>query len=364
MKDGAALRVAFVIERWGENESGRAIAACARLIARMRSSIDVRIITTCARTARASSTYLPGNSIAEGIHVRRSPSPAELLAHIERCAGFYDTFVFVDVGSATTRLGVSKVRGRAILLPVAEDDAALRFPQVEKLFADVRAVIFVNANERDRVGRLIPTLPAVTSVMASGVEAAADRNAERFRAFSGVTEPFVLFAGWDASPGDAISIARRFVRYYDSHGGIAKKLVIAGATTPMERPHPAFVVVPEAERYSKWDALAACDVLVQPSVCDRVPEAVYEAWACGRPVLVAARSTVLVRACREAAAGIWYATDDELAAALDVLDAEMSAVLGRQGSDYVNTTYERNPALDSDVELFEAIAPALQSTPE
>ena len=104
--------------------------------------------------------------------------------------------------------------------------------------------------------------------------------------------------------------------------------------------------LPESE---KWNAMAACDVLVMPSPYESLSMACLEAWSLGKPVLVTARSDVLVGQCRRSQGGLWYRDADEFAAALDYLrrDPATAVALGRQGREFVRVNYRWERILDA-----------------
>jgi len=63
--------------------------------------------------------------------------------------------------------------------------------------------------------------------------------------------------------------------------------------------------------------------------------------AVGTPVLVNARSAVLVEHCVNSNAGLWYADQDEFIECLKLLfrDSRLRETLGRNGRDYVRRNY-------------------------
>ena len=81
-------------------------------------------------------------------------------------------------------------------------------------------------------------------------------------------------------------------------------------------------------------------MLVLPSAYESLSLAVLEAWSAHRPVLVNARSAVLVGQCLRSGGGRAYANAGEFAAALDALDASTSRELGARGAAYVRERYD------------------------
>jgi glycosyltransferase involved in cell wall biosynthesis len=75
--------------------------------------------------------------------------------------------------------------------------------------------------------------------------------------------------------------------------------------------HPDIIALGFVDEQTKWDALAACDLLVMPSPYESLSIVLLEAWAVGKPVLVNGRCEVLVGQCRRAQGGLWYTSKYE-----------------------------------------------------
>ena len=91
----------------------------------------------------------------------------------------------------------------------------------------------------------------------------------------------------------------------------------------------------------KWDALAACELLVMPSRLESLSMVSLEAWWAGRPVLANAKCDVLRGQCQRSNAGLYYASYEEFREALALLesDAALRAGLGANGRRYFDAHY-------------------------
>ena len=87
----------------------------------------------------------------------------------------------------------------------------------------------------------------------------------------------------------------------------------------------------------RLQALEAATVVVCPSPYESLSLLALEALSVGTPVLVNARSAVLVEHCVRSNGGLYYADRDEFVECLKLLvgDARLRAALGRNGRDYV-----------------------------
>jgi glycosyltransferase involved in cell wall biosynthesis len=93
------------------------------------------------------------------------------------------------------------------------------------------------------------------------------------------------------------------------------------------------------DEQTKWDALAACDLLVMPSPYESLSMVLLEAWAVGKPVLVNGKCDVLVGQCRRSHGGLWYTTEDEFQVAIEKMDKQIRNQLGLQGKYFVEKNY-------------------------
>jgi glycosyltransferase involved in cell wall biosynthesis len=94
----------------------------------------------------------------------------------------------------------------------------------------------------------------------------------------------------------------------------------------------------EQERFA---ALEAATVVIVPSPFESLSLLALEAFSVGTPVLVNARSDVLVEHCRRSNAGLYYADREEFVECLRLLmtDARLRRALGRNGREYIRRNY-------------------------
>ena len=95
-----------------------------------------------------------------------------------------------------------------------------------------------------------------------------------------------------------------------------------------------------------------------PSAYESLSIALLEAWSVSRPVLVTARSEVLVGQCRRSQGGLWYDDTEEFCAALDCLlhDERVRRGLGAQGREFVAANYRWSRIIDTYRQLVSSLA--------
>jgi glycosyltransferase involved in cell wall biosynthesis len=389
-------RLAFVVQRCGNEVVGGAESLCLQVAERLRAAYSVEILTTCALDYKTwRNEYPEGHADVRGVHVHRfpvdrprnpgafdrlsrdvafqasqttierqeewmraqGPMSSQLFDYLRDHADRYDAIVFFSYLYATTYFGLPLVAEKAVLVPFAHDEWPIRLSMWERIFDLPRALVFSSEEEREFVRRRFPKKVIRGDIIGIGIEAPSDRNPERFRKAYGIDDPFLLYLGRIERSKGIDMLLEDFARYRES-GRAARKLVLIGrqhASLPKRRD---VIVIGQVDEQMKWDGLAACDLLVMPSQYESLSLVVLEAWASGKPVLVNARSSVLVGQCRRAQGGIWYDSYEEFAAALDLLDRDLRNALGRQGQEHVAKAYDWKQVTRAYRALFDALAVA------
>jgi glycosyltransferase involved in cell wall biosynthesis len=132
-----------------------------------------------------------------------------------------------------------------------------------------------------------------------------------------------------------------FFRRYRAETGSGLRLALVGKPVLPIPQDPGIVHLGFLPDQEKWDALAACELLVMPSRLESLSMVSLEAWWAGRPVLANAKCDVLRGQCQRANAGLYYASYDEFREALALLssDPALRAGLGGNGRRYFDAHY-------------------------
>jgi len=284
--------------------------------------------------------YTPDAPLEEQERWMRAQGPmsTHLLDYLDAFGTRYAAVIFFSYLYATTYFGVPIVEDRAILAPLAHDEWPLTFSLWDRFFARPASFVFVSEEERAIVQRRFPALGIDGPVAGTGITPPDDVSAERFRARTGIRDPFVLYLGRIDPAKGCDELLADFARYRTASAALPR-LVLIGERHMDIAPRPDVAVLGPADELTKWDAIAACDVFVMPSPYESLSIAVLEAWAQGRPVLVNGRSETLVGQCRRAGGGLWYVNADEFTVALEMLDGPTRALLGERGREYVRRRY-------------------------
>ena len=173
-----------------------------------------------------------------------------------------------------------------------------------------------------------------------GSAVTASVDAGRFRRKHGIDDRFALYVGRIDENKGCRELFNYFRRYREETGSALKLVLVGKPVLPI--PQDAGILhlgfLPDQE---KWDALAAAELLIMPSRYESLSMVTLEAWWAGRPVLANGRCDVLRGQCQRSDAGLYYASYDEFAAALGLLDSDeaLRRALGRNGRRYFDANY-------------------------
>ncbi len=374
-------RIAFVVQRCGKEVNGGAELLCRLVAEQMALRADTEVLTTCALDYVTWANHYPVGVEQTGpLRIRRFPverprDPAafgalsarlrprigtlpraeeerwmreqgpwspELFAYLERHRRDYDAFIFFTYLYTTTYFGLPAVQDKAILVPLAHDEWPIYFQMWERLFERPRAFVFQTEEELSFLRRRFPGVGIDGPIAGVAVDPPARVDPEAFRKTYGIEAPFLLYAG-RLDPAKGVGdLVRDFAAYRTTSGDVRTELVLVGKAV-MELPHaPGLHAVGFVPEQHKWDAIAACDAFVMPSPYESLSIACLEAWSMEKPVLVNARSEVLVGQCRRSQGGLWYSDTEGFCGALEVLlgDETTRRALGAQGRRYVTANYQ------------------------
>jgi glycosyltransferase involved in cell wall biosynthesis len=367
-------RVAFVVDRYAPSTFAGAPLHAFALASRLRERFDVELLTTTATDPVTWANALPaGVETIDGVTVRRfavdvqrdkrqfdrlskrvlrmrrppialqerwmatqGPFSLDLLRYLARERTAYDAFVFVSYLYATTYFALPLVADRACFLPLTHDEWALRFSMWDRLFALPRGFAYNTPEERALTAARFPAARTDGPVIGVGVDAPASADRNRFRRRFGIDRPFALYLGRIDASKNVPELLRAYRKQRRAGG---RDLVLVGAQSLDVRPAPGVHVVGPVDDETKWDALAACDLLVQPSRFESLSLVALEAWAMSKAVVANARAEAVAGQIERSGGGLTYTTDREFAGALDALNPQRALVYGARGRAFVDEHY-------------------------
>ncbi len=390
------MRIAIVVQRYGVEVTGGAELHARRLAELLRTTHEVEVWTTCAVDYVTWANHYPaGTDTVHGVPVRRFPvrrprDPRKygeyeqyLLTHphteteelrwlelegpwtpqmvraIRKHRDRFDMWIFYSFRYYTAFHGARCVPDRAVLVPTAEQDPIIQFQIFHQLFHNVRGVVYNTPEERRFVEGIIRNyrIPAVvTGIYVPPPERAPDPD--RFRQQFGIERPYVLFIGRIDRNKGAPQLAEMYLRYVE-HNPQAPLLVMAGLPVDPVPDHPFIRLVGRIDESLKWDALAGCLFLINPSPYESLSIVLLEAWTLKKAVLVNGQCPVLKGQCIRSNGGLYYSHPREWMAMMDWMlrYPEMCTQLGLYGYAYVQARYRPEVVRGHYEDLFRQIRP-------
>ncbi len=265
---------------------------------------------------------------------------AALEAALTQRQSAFQAFIFLPYLYGVILCGLPLVADRAWLQPCLHDEAYAYLPDVAALFYQARGLLFNSAGEMQLAARLYgPMVWRKGAVVGEGIELESlvvDHRTDLPPALAG--HRFALCLGRrDAGKGvDRLMAA--FQTFRQAHPASELRMVLAGPGEGTYDDPAQHVIdlglVSEAEKA----ALIQCGLaLCQPSANESFSRVLFEAWTCGKPVIVH-RDCLATAMAVHASQGGWIAgTEAEWAARLADLDAAdpvALTALGAPGRDY------------------------------
>jgi glycosyltransferase involved in cell wall biosynthesis len=340
---------------------------------------------------------------------QQGPWCPALLDHLRRQHQQYDVLIFFTYLYATSVLGTEISPGRSVLVPTAHDEPAIKLSVFKDLFSRVAALCYLTESEKQFVQRQFPDRPLLEELIGVGVDIpqqqpyprmpappeeesagngeangesgeiaktgngpdAADADSrtdddqstrefpshllERgsvFRRRHRLYGPIALYGG-RIDPGKGCEELIEYFSSYVTEGGDAT-LALMGVKLMALPEEPFIRFAGLLSDHERIQALGAATVVICPSPYESLSLLALEAMSVGTPVLVNARSAVLVEHCVRSNGGLWYADRNEFIECLNLLmsDARLRAALGRNGRDYVRKNYRWEVVLGKYERIF------------
>lgn len=375
------MRLALVVQRYGAEIRGGAELHCRLIAEHLGERHQVTVVTTCAQDYLTwANAYPPGIHDVNGIPVWRFPvrkardtdrfgrlqervfhrkhGEAEAKAWLQEQGPYspmlsdwvatyrdhFDYWISFSYRYWTTFYTMQAAAGKTILVPTAEPDPAVDLPLFEPLFRSARGIVFNSHEERSMILARSAAEDVPADIVGVGIEEPEQADAERFRAHTGIREPFIFYIGRiDANKGcrQLFDFFQRACDRLEEEGMTPPLLVLAGHSVLPIPEHPRIRYLGKVEEQEKYDALAACTMLIMPSFYESLSMVLLEAWALHKPVLVNGHCDVLQGQTVRSGGGLYYKDGDEFREALRLLmsDERLRESCGRSGRKYFKDNY-------------------------
>jgi glycosyltransferase involved in cell wall biosynthesis len=284
----------------------------------------------------------------------------------------FDYWISFSFRYWTTFHTMQAAAGKTILVPTAEPDPAVDLPLFEPLFRSARGIVFNSHEERSMILARSAAENVPADVVGVGIEEPEEADAERFRARTGIREPFIFYIGRiDANKGcrQLFDFFQRACARLEDEGVTPPQLVLAGHSVLPIPEHPRIRYLGKVDEQEKYDALAACTLLIMPSFYESLSMVLLEAWALSKPVLVNGHCDVLQGQTVRSGGGLYYKDGDEFRETLRLLmsDERLRESCGRSGRTYYRDHYTWQVIEDKYERLLQRLAAddgILEAVPE
>lgn len=386
------MKLAFVVQRYGAAIAGGSEAHCRLLAERLAPRHDITVLTTCAQDYVSWENALPaGTSRIGSVTVVRFPvrrprrlqafadlsdevfagrsAPARqhewfrengpdapgILDHLRRHGRDYDLVLFWTFRYAPSYFGLPLVADRAILVPTAEDDPAIRLDVLEPFLQLPAGFLFLTHEEQALVTCAAGRELQPSAVVGIGLDRGPTRpEATEVLNRHGLPRDYILYLGRvDRNKG-----CHTLLHYFREFASQDRfPLLLAGPATMPVPEHPRIRALGYVAEDLRQALLAQARVLVVPSRYESLSIVLLEGWNHGIPALVNGQCRVLEGQVRRANGGLMYRSQAEFCDALGYLlshDAERAA-FGRQGLAFVDREYRWPTVLDRVERLLDAV---------
>lgn len=376
-------KIGFVIPWYGEDIPGGAEMELREVATHLqRAGMDVEILTTCVREFSADwneNYYSAGTAVVEDIAVRRFPvrrrdtaafdrvnrrlmegqhlslqeekifveemvNSPQLYEYLKDASDDYALYVFIPYMFGTTYYGMQACPEKSVLIPCFHDEAYLYLRLFRQAYIQARGIIYNAMPEMELANKVYDFTTTEQICMGIGMDTNICADADAFRKAYRIQKPFLLYAGRKDAGKNVHTLLRYFAEYKQRHGDSDLQLVLIGGGS-IEIPVSVRDDVYDlgfVSRQDKYDAMAAAELLCQPSHNESFSLVIMESWLCGRPVLVHSQCAVTRDFARRANGGLYFRNYFEFEGCVQYIltHPEQARTMGQNGGAFVRENFD------------------------
>lgn len=376
-------KIGFVIPWYGEDIPGGAEMELREVATHLqRAGMDVEILATCVREFSADwneNYYSAGTAVVEDIAVRRFPvrrrdtaafdrvnrrlmegqhlslqeektfveemvNSPQLYEYLKDASDDYALYVFIPYMFGTTYYGMQACPEKSVLIPCFHDEAYLYLRLFRQAYIQARGIIYNAMPEMELANKVYDFTTTEQICMGIGMDTNICADADAFRKAYRIQKPFLLYAGRKDAGKNVHTLLRYFAEYKQRHGDSDLQLVLIGGGS-IEIPASVRDDVYDlgfVSRQDKYDAMAAAELLCQPSHNESFSLVIMESWLCGRPVLVHSQCAVTRDFARRANGGLYFRNYFEFEGCIQYIltHPEQARTMGQNGGAFVRENFD------------------------
>lgn len=387
-------RIAFVVQRYGNEINGGSEYECRVLAEHMTQLYDVDVFTSCAMDYLPWDNYFnEGIEIINGVNVYRfqvertrddikfleltdriksgdtaaevewqdeiGPYCPELIKCISEKWREYKAVIFMTYLYYTAARGIGLGLPNAIFVPTAHDESYIYLSVCRKLFHIPGAFIYNSDEERDFLYSQfnIKNIPSITDCVGIDIP----DNKKRFlpEKYNEFAEKYILYAGRVSNGKKFRELNKFFIEYKYRNPSDLKLLVVGKIDEGMKITYSKDIIFTGFVTDNERDAIMQnALLLVNPSMYESLSLVILESMAVKRPVLINGRCDVMKGQCIRSNAGLYYTNYFEFEGALNYMltNKEAYKQMCENGYSYVKERYSWERIVKNVSELIEKIA--------
>lgn len=380
------MKVAFVVQRCGEEVLGGAEALTLQVGKKLSEKIDIEILTTRAKDASTWKNYYPeGIKKIDNLKIRRfsvdsnrdpnfvplsqylelhnediskgeeflnasGPVCTKLLDFIKENKNNYDLFVFVGYLYWQTYYIIQEVAEKSLLLPTAHDEPWIYFKIYEKVFQSPLGYLFLTNAEKEFVHEKLKYNSKPYQIVDHGIDIISPKQSVKIK---NLPQDYILYIG-RISNGKGCQLLVDYFNEYSKQYPSKLKLVLLG-TLEHKLLNCDAIVLENLSDDEKLVVLENCKFFIMPSQNESLNMACLEAWSLQKSVLVNVKSEVLKEHCIRGNCGLYFNDFAEFSKCVDLLlnDNSIAMTLGKNGKNYVLNYYNWGKTTKKYISFFE-----------
>ncbi len=387
-------RIAFVVQRYGENINGGAEYHCRMLAEHMLSEYDVDVLTSCAQYYDPWDNFFDsGETTLNGVRVIRFPvemirDQLKFARLCERhrkgengvenewidqmgpyCPSFveflkdhyrdYIAIIFFTYSYYLTVKGLGLSLPNAILLPTAHDEPNINLPIYKSMFRAPKGYLYNSYEEREMLFSRFGTNGIPSKTGCAGIDIPDDYREhmpDKYREYEG---NYICYVGRVSMGKNYRELNRFFLEYKRRNPSDLKLFVIGKIDERMKIICSRDIIytgfVTEEEKYA---IMQNSKLLVNPSKYESLSLVMLESMACNKPVLVNGNCAVMKGQCIRSNAGLYYTNYFEFEETLNYIlnNPDEYEQMCRNGMEFVTKNYSWDVIVKNVKSLIEEIS--------
>lgn len=370
-------KIAFVVQRYGEQVNGGAELLCKQLAEKMIEIYpNIEILTTKAVDYTTwANEYDQDQEIINCVTVKRFPvakvrnqkefdqingifmagqlerereiewiekqgpyTPA-LIEYIRENKDNYDLFIFFTYLYYPTVIGIKEVKDKAILVPHAHDEPFLKMEEYQTLFKSPQA-FFLNTVEEKEMLQEKFNLDVPVDIGGVGIDLPKHIDGNRFKEKYHL-DKYLVYVG-RIDEGKNCHVLFKYFKEYKKRNSGEVKLVLMGKPAMDIPQDPNIISLGFVSEQDKYDGIQGAEILVLPSQFESLSMVVLEAMSVATPVLVYGKCPVLKGHCLKSNGALYYNNYFEFEAAVNFLlnNPDKVAIMKVNAKKYVDENYQ------------------------